>query len=334
MNVVMIVPTGVGAEIGGHAGDANPAAKLLGSVCDNLLLHPNVVNASDINEMPDNAWYIEGSTLDRFLEGEFDLFRPAYNKILLCVNRLPNGTVPNEIVNAASGANYTIGADISVLGLNIPLKMKAYYNSANIATGDVEGWHELTQQVQDYDFDALAIASPIDIDKDDALKYVQHGGVNPWGGIEAKASKLIAERLNKPVAHAPYGHTLDDFNEITDPRMAAEFVSVCYIHCILKGLHRAPRINSGIYRQGLMSVNDIDLMVSPYGCFGRPHEACIDHNIPIMIVEENKTCCDHRPQEDFIMVKNYWEAAGYIAALQAGIRPDRARRPAMITVIN
>lgn len=32
MNIVLIIPTGVGCEIGGHAGDANPVAKLMGGV--------------------------------------------------------------------------------------------------------------------------------------------------------------------------------------------------------------------------------------------------------------------------------------------------------------
>ncbi|GAG26483.1 unnamed protein product, partial [marine sediment metagenome] len=54
-NVVMIVPTGIGAEIGGHAGDAAPAARLLAGACDTLITHPNVVNASDINELPENG---------------------------------------------------------------------------------------------------------------------------------------------------------------------------------------------------------------------------------------------------------------------------------------
>ena len=49
MNIVFIVPTGIGAEIGGHSGDATPAAKLISSLCDRLFTHPNVVNASDIN---------------------------------------------------------------------------------------------------------------------------------------------------------------------------------------------------------------------------------------------------------------------------------------------
>ena len=75
MIVVLIVPTGLGAEIGGHAGDANPVAKLLGACCDKLITHPNVVNGSDINEMPENALYVEGSILDRFLSRHFLSFQ-------------------------------------------------------------------------------------------------------------------------------------------------------------------------------------------------------------------------------------------------------------------
>ena len=39
---VMIVPTGVGATIGGFAGDALPVARALASVVDCLISHPNV----------------------------------------------------------------------------------------------------------------------------------------------------------------------------------------------------------------------------------------------------------------------------------------------------
>ncbi|MCK5606476.1 DUF3326 domain-containing protein, partial [Candidatus Pacearchaeota archaeon] len=34
MNTVFIVPTGIGCKIGGHAGDATPAFKLIASVSD------------------------------------------------------------------------------------------------------------------------------------------------------------------------------------------------------------------------------------------------------------------------------------------------------------
>lgn len=51
-NVVMLVPTGIGADIGGHAGDATPTAALLANVCDSLITHPNVFNASDMIQIP------------------------------------------------------------------------------------------------------------------------------------------------------------------------------------------------------------------------------------------------------------------------------------------
>ncbi|PKU73540.1 hypothetical protein MA16_Dca008104 [Dendrobium catenatum] len=43
---VMIVPTGVGAAIGGYAGDALPVARTLASVADCVISHPNVISQS------------------------------------------------------------------------------------------------------------------------------------------------------------------------------------------------------------------------------------------------------------------------------------------------
>ena len=145
MNVVLIVPTGIGAEIGGHAGDANPVAKLIGKCCDKLITHPNVVNASDINEMPDNTLYVEGSILDRFLRGEIRLKEVFYNKILLAVNK----PVIPDTINAVNAARMTIGADIEIMELDTELKMTGFYKNG-IASGEVEGWLELCQQTGRY----------------------------------------------------------------------------------------------------------------------------------------------------------------------------------------
>ena len=161
MNVVMIIPTGIGCEIGGHAGDATPAARLLGSVCDKLFLHPNVVNASDINEMPENALYIEGSILDRFLNGYIELEEVKQNKILVVVNK----PVLAETINAVSATRVTLGIDVQIAELDVCLKMVSRMDSG-IATGDVFGWEELVEQVKQYNFDALAITTLIEVDKD------------------------------------------------------------------------------------------------------------------------------------------------------------------------
>lgn len=329
---VLIIPTGIGAEIGGHAGDGNPVAKLLAACCDTLITHPNVVNASDINEMPENTLYVEGSILDRFLEGKIELKRVNYNKILLVANK----PIQNETINAVSASRATIGADIEILELDEPLRMIAKMTDAG-ATGEVRGWECLLNQVADYSFDALAIHTPIEVGRDVALSYYEKGGINPWGGIEAKASKLIANNLNKPVAHAPLENTSAEDNElyfifeneVVDPRMAAEVISNCYLHCVLKGLHKAPRIGKGL------SVDEVDFMVTPEKCFGRPHIACQKAGIQIIAVKENGTCVKQMTSgKDFwgdrlkdILVENYWEAAGIIMSMRAGIHPDSARRP-------
>ena len=66
---VMIVPTGIGAKIGGYAGDALPSAKLLSSVVDNLITHPNVMNGAMMYWPIKNIQYVEGYALDEFAKG-------------------------------------------------------------------------------------------------------------------------------------------------------------------------------------------------------------------------------------------------------------------------
>lgn len=320
MNVVMIIPTGIGCEIGGHAGDATPAAKLLGACCDKLILHPNVVNASDINEMPPNSLYVEGSLLNKFLESTIELQDVNQNKILLAVN----SPARPETVNAASAARATLGANVEIVELETPLQMEATMDGPKVS-GIVKGWRELCEQVKTYSFDALAIATIIEYEEEKSIEYFRNGGTNPWGKIESITSALIAGELSKPVAHAPTVNptelALFEFNEIVDPRIAAEVISMAFLHCVLKGLHKAPRIGKGL------SVRDVDAMVTPVGCVGRPHHACMKAGIPIIAVKEN-TCVLNDPiPDEFIVVENYLEAAGFLMSMRAGILPESVRRP-------
>ena len=327
---VLIVPTGIGAEIGGHAGDANPVAKLIASCCDKLITHPNVLNASDLNEMTDNTLYVEGSILDRFLAGEFHLKEVRQNKILV----IANSPIRDDTVNAVSAARVTIGVDIEIVELKKPLTMNARMEAGK-ATGDVLGWKEAVDQIKDLDFDALAIHTPISVDRDVSLNYYRNGGVNPWGGVEAVASKLIASALNKPIAHAPLENvTMEDpelFNiqyERVDPRIAPEAISFCYLNSVLKGLNKAPRIhNKGLY------VDDVDFMISPYGCFGNPHQMCLDKNIPVIVVKENKTVLNEPLPKEFIVVENHWEATGVLMCMNVGIDRSVVRRPLKVTKV-
>ena len=321
MNIVFIVPTGIGAEIGGHAGDATLAACLIGSVCDRIILHPNVVNASDINEMPANSLYIDGNMLDEFLAGNTGLQSVRNNKILVVVNP----PIKEDTINAISACRMTLGVDIEIVILTEPLILRTDFNTQGLATGTVSGTTSLITQIRKYNFDALAILTKIETDKEIAIHYAKFGGVNPWGAVESIACRPISRAFKRPVAHAPIEDGI--FNKlhlIVDPRMSAEFVSVAYLFCIIKGLHKAPRwtLESS---KGLW-IDDIDLLVSPDMTFGTPHNLCLNRNIPILVVEENKTILPPTKNK-CIRVANYIEAAGYIACMRIGINPQAVRRP-------
>ncbi len=134
--------------------------------------------------------------------------------------------------------------------------------------------------------------------------------------------------LNKPVAHAPLENvSIEDeelyfiYDQVIDPRLAAEAISNCYLHSVLKGLFKAPRIGKGL------SVKNVDFLVTPINCFGRPHKACMERNIPIIAVKENKTCLMDKMPDEFILVENYLEVVGIIQAMKIGISPKSIRRP-------
>lgn len=336
MNVAMIVPTGLGCEIGGHAGDANPAAKLLGECCDSLILHPNVVNASDINEMPGNALYVEGGHLDNFLSGRAMLRRcRSSNRILLFVNE-----DTDRVRNAANAAVSTIGCEIEVEELETPISMEGFYGDDGRGTGSFSGVDSLFHQYVNgrRGADAIAVYTPIHVDEETRRLYMSgERKVNPWGGIEAIVSREISERLSLPVAHAPTDDG-DPFEEEVDPRLSAEMISFSFLHCVFRGLHKAPEVLStrdaaevsgpGRFSDCLTD-RDVDALVTPVGCRGHPHERCLERDIPVIAVRENSTALEGGDVEDpdFVVVDSYHEAAGVLMGMRAGVSRRSVRRP-------
>ena len=322
MNVIFIVPTGLGAPIGGHAGDATPAARLIASACDTLIVHPNVVNASDINEMPHNALYVTGSTIDDLLEGRIGLARVRSNRIAVLVNQ----PIPNVLVNLVSAVRASAGIDAFIVGLPKELKMTAFYRRDGSATGHIEGAQEAIEHLDGLDetYEAVAILTKIEVTTEMFHDYLEKVDVNPWGGVEAKLTRIMTNGLQVPCAHAPYGHTVADYNEIVEPRLAAEMISETYGFCVMKGLHKAPRIvqpNEGL------NATDIDVLITPEGCYGVPHVECVRLGIPIIAVRENTVSVRSSTQYPRIVAANYLEAAGMVLALRRGILLESLIRP-------
>ena len=326
MRAVMIVPTGIGAEIGGHSGDATSAAHLLAACCHQLILHPNVVNASDFTEQPANALYVEGAMLDTFLAGDVRLEHVRKNRILVACNEAGRDTV-----NAVNALRSILGITAEIVELHTPLAMTGWLDLTKMqATGDISGLDELVAQVDEYEYDALAVHTPVVVATGIAEHYVNYGGINPWGGVEARLSKELYWRLGKPNAHAPVEGREDYDYGVTDPRLAPEMICAAHLGCVLRGLHKAPRPTSST-SPNTLGTEDVDVLVSPL-CWGAPHRICREKKIPMVFVEENDTTQSSAFHANFVssdghVVSNYLEAAGLLTLMRLGRSVESVRRP-------
>lgn len=343
-NVAMLIPTGIGAAIGGHAGDATPVAQLLASACDTLIVHPNVVNASDINEMPANSLYVEGSVLCRFFMGTIGLQPVRSNRVLVLIHPHADRVFTNLAVNAVNAARASYGLNCPhLIEMERPLVMSPDYTGSDRAAGSVEGFDHLFHLLDKHraDYDAVAIASVISTPMHYYSDYFLSDGnmVNPWGGVESMLTHTISSLYDLPSAHAPMLESqdvLDIETGIVDPRMAAEVISVSFLQCVLKGLQRSPRIitdEETMQEQGVLTARDISCLVQPNQCLGLPTIAALEQGIPVIAVKENENLMKNDltalpwAKGQLHLVENYWEAAGVLGALRTGIDPMSVRRP-------
>jgi hypothetical protein len=344
-NIVLVVPTGIGAEIGGHAGDATPVARMLAVLCDNLITHPNVLNASDINEMPENALYVEGSVLSRLLMGTVGLARVRSNRILTVIDAHPDQEFANAAINSVNAARAAYGLQCDrVVQLDPPIKlMSGYTATSGTAAGRVERLEGLLEVLDEYrgEYDAVALSSVVGVPPNFHLDYFLSKGsmVNPWGGVEAMLTHAVSTLYDVPSAHSPMLESKEIAHMdtgVVDPRMAAEAVSETFLNCVLKGLLRSPKIVTDIVsmsHRSVITAQDISCLIIPDGCIGLPTLAALEQGIKVIAVRENRNIMrnDLRSlpwaEGQFHRVDNYWEATGIVAALKAGIAPASVRRP-------
>lgn len=341
-NVVMVVPTGIGAAVGGHAGDATPAATLLASVCDTLITHPNVLNASDIFQLPPNALYVEGSVLTQLMMGTVGLRHVRNNRLLVVVQEHDDALYVNAAINSVNAARVSYGVNATVATISRDFRMVSEYTASGSATGRVEGIDLLFELLDNQmaSFDAVAITSVIELPEDLHKNYYRLAGdvVNPWGGIEALLTHAVSMRYGIPAAHAPMLESKEisemDFG-VVDPRMAAEVISVAFLQCVLRGLQKSPGItNVTSISQGTeVHAPSVSCLVIPDGCVGLPTLSALLNGIPVIAVKGNTNLMqndlDALPwtTSQFVRVENYLEAAGVIASLRAGIAPTSILRP-------
>ncbi|MPZ28634.1 MAG: DUF3326 domain-containing protein [Micromonosporaceae bacterium] len=331
--VAMVVPTGVGARIGGFIADGGPFLRVVDAVSDIVVLHPNVVNGGDFYAGGSRSPYVDGYTLDSFFEGRVRLAAPRTRRIGLVIESGSSEHV-QKLVNAANGIRAVHGIEMvgyavcqGSLGAQVSRSASGHY------TGLVEDAGPLLEAVdrmRTAGADAIALVTTCGgTDVFDWEEHYLHGGVNPVGALEALLSRLVTRVTGLPSAHAPlYVGALGEYDGVVDPRVAGEVASGTGLPCVLLGLSHAPATVAA----GGVGVADLTGVIVPHGCAaGVPAFGAARYGVPLIAVRAN-SCAVGVPASALdrgpvIEVASPAEAVAYLVAAHARVDWELLRDP-------
>lgn len=331
-NVVLIVPTGIGATIGGYAGDALPIARAIASISSNLITHPNVLNGAQLYWNLPNTLYVEGYGLDQFAKGEWGLKPVHQNRVGLILDQSIEPDLLLRHLQVADATRATLGLDLTdYIITDAPLAVQLKTADSGASWGTIGNPGSLLRAAETLittaRAQALAVVARFPDDPDSlALQNYRYGdGVDALAGAEAVISHLLVRQFRLPVAHAPALNPLPLDPNIA-PRAAAEELGYTFLPCVLVGLSRAPQfLPKQVNSESLWSC-DVDAVVIPAdACGGSAILSFSSQNVKIIAVEENQTRMKVPPEVlgiKAIRVKSYIEALGILVSDRAGISAD------------
>jgi len=335
---IFIIPTGIGCEIGGFAGDSLPAAKLLGSASGCLITHPNVMNGGSLSEKHKDIFYVEGYSLDRFVKGEIGLKRVKQQKIGIIFDSSIEDEILIRHLQVADACVATLGIDVdSYILTKKPLEIVIGSNSQGISEGLIKNPDTLIEAGEiliNKGITAIAIVAkfPDNLNLVATNSYREGSGVDPIAGVEAVISHLISKFLKVPCAHAPALSPIE-LNKNLDPRAASEEIGYTFLPSVLIGLSKAPDLIelTDTHENITLHPSQIESIVVPGGALGGEGVlAGIEKGLNIISVKnENIMNVDNRyfNYPKIFEVDNYLEAAGLILAMREGINPKSIKRP-------
>jgi hypothetical protein len=284
------IPTGIGASIGGFAGDGGLYAKKIAKEFP-LIVNPNVVNAACFSAITDNMLYTEGYTLTEFLKGNISLIPSENNKIGIIFDKAISEQVLNIHINTINAVKTVYG--INIIGYEITkdnVGINFYTTESGISTGQIENPKTLIdtgKKLLDKGADVLAVVCKFEEPDEDG--YEKGESVDVVGGAEAIISHFITRELDVPTVHAP---AFEDFSikpNLVHPKAAAEYITPTFLPCLLFGLNNAPLIKKGI-DENFITINDVYSLIMPYNSLGCSVVTnAINKGIRVIAVKENKT---------------------------------------------
>lgn len=339
----MIIPTGVGASIGGFAGDAMPFLNLLASVTDVMITHPNVANAAVFQKLPANALYVEGYGLDQFLQGNWALQPVRQNRIGVVFDAAISEDMLTLHRNTLNAVKTVYGLDI--VGYTItdePVNTGCEMTPSGCSSGYLRNPEVILRacvRLLAQGASAIALCTqlpelPEEESKALEEKYRDGSGVDPIGGLEGILSHLVVSELGVPCAHAPvfaWEVAKPVLDEILDPRAAAEFIAPTFLPCVLTGLSQAPHMKPVLQAHPAdITVSNLSALITPANALGGlPVLAALEKGIPVLAVEDNRTVLSLEAnlfrsapafrQELIMPVRSYEEATGVLQMMRLGL---------------
>ena len=351
---LMVVPTGIGCSIGGYAGDALPAARLLAAASGCLITHPNVLNGAALYWSDPRLLYVEGSALDRFAAGDLALRPVRRQRIGLLLDAAIEPELRLRHLQVADGCRATLGLEIGpVTSTDVPLGVSLRLGPSGASWGGLERPDALLRAgewLRRAGATAIAVVArfPDDPGSEALAAYRSGAGVDALAGAEAVISHLLTRHLGIPCAHAPALAPLE-LHPALDPRAAGEELGTTFLPCVLVGLSRAPDLVApaaagaapalnapgGKAAGALITADQLGAMVAPAGALGGEAVlACVERGVPVIAVhnpcllEVSAAALGLAEMGATVLpATSYAEAAGWITALREGISPAALQRP-------
>ena len=351
---LLIIPSGIGCDVGGFAGDAIPAARLLASASECLITHPNVMNGGSLYWPDPHIHYVEGYSLNLFAAGEVFLQPVRQQKVGLLLDAGLESDLKKRHLQVVDGCVASLGLDIGpIITTETALSINLEKGLSGSSWGNIEEPDVLlrgAEKLKKAGATAIAVITRFPDDSDDleTKLYRQGHGVDIIAGAEAVISHFLVKHLLIPCAHAP-GLAPLPINYDLDPRTSGEEIGYTFLQSVLVGLSRAPDLiskstmqtkeNSFFQVKTLLSDRNLGAVVVPEGALGgEAILSCIQKFIPLIIVSNQSVLnvssakmrldlqTDYQDKKVFY-AENYLEAAGLIAALRHGINIKSLCRP-------
>ncbi|MEM7726673.1 MAG: DUF3326 domain-containing protein [Cyanobacteria bacterium P01_A01_bin.45] len=344
---ILIVPTGVGASIGGYAGDALPVARAMSGVCDRLITHPNVMNGAILYWNLPNTLYVEGYALDKFAGGDWGLREVHQNKIGLILDQGIEADLRLRNLQAADAARATLGISITDYVItDAPIEVELRLSDSGASWGTIANPDSLLRAadilISQTGANAIAVVArfPDQVDAIADQNYRMGEGVDTIAGAEAVISHLIVRNFKVPCAHAP-AFSPPELDANLSPRSAAEELGYTFLPSVLVGLSRAPQFvfNSQVAdskKEGRWDIssdlgdvwaNQVDAVILPANACGSSavlslNKLSCNQNCLIITVKENQTQMQVLPE--FLGIRalqanSYLEAIGALAVHKTGV---------------